>query len=63
MSLRQKYKLIPLRTHLMVPDALTKSLPGPALKLHLYVMLGNMPFYLLCWAPSLRLVVVMFITF
>ena len=38
-------KLIPLRTHLMVADALTKSLPGPVLKQHREVMLGHTPFF------------------
>jgi hypothetical protein len=37
--------LIPLRTHLMVADALTKSLPGPAITQHCEVMLGHAPFY------------------
>jgi hypothetical protein len=38
-------KLIPLRTHLMVADALTKSLPGPALSKHRDIMMGHMPFF------------------
>jgi hypothetical protein len=38
-------RLIPLRTHLMVTDALTKSLPGPVLAKHREVMMGNTPFY------------------
>ena len=38
-------KLIPLRTHLMVVDALTKSLPGPALSKHRDIMMGHMPFF------------------
>ena len=38
-------RLIQLRTHLMVADALTKSLPGPALTKHREVMLGHVPFY------------------
>jgi hypothetical protein len=38
-------RLIPLRTHLMVADALTKSLPGPALSQHREVMMGHAPFY------------------
>jgi hypothetical protein len=38
-------RLIPLRTHLMVADALTKSLPGPALSQHREVMLAHAPFY------------------
>jgi hypothetical protein len=40
-------KLVPLRTHLMVVDALTKSLPSPAhisnIK-HREIMLGHVPF-------------------
>jgi hypothetical protein len=36
--------LIPLRTHLMVADTLTKSLPDPALSQHREVMLGHAPF-------------------
>jgi hypothetical protein len=39
--------LIPLRTHLMVADALTKSLPGPVLTQHREVMLGHTPFFTL----------------
>jgi hypothetical protein len=38
-------KLIPLRTHLMVADALTKHLPGPVLTQHREVMLGHTPFF------------------
>jgi hypothetical protein len=38
-------RLIPLRTHLMVADALTKSLPGPALTQHREVILDHTPFY------------------
>jgi hypothetical protein len=38
-------RLIPLRTHLMVADALTKSLPGPVLTQHREFMLGHTPFY------------------
>ena len=34
-------KLIPLRTHLMAADALTKSLPGPALSKHRDIMMGH----------------------
>ena len=39
-------KLIPLRTSLMVADALTKSLPAPAHAKHrnLNVMIGRVPF-------------------
>ncbi len=36
-------KFIPLRTHLMVADALTKSLPGPVLKQYREVMFGHTP--------------------
>ena len=35
----------PFRTHLMVADAVTKSLPGPVLKLNRHVMLGHMLAY------------------
>jgi len=37
-------KLTPLRTHLMVADALTKSLPTPAHVKHRDVMIGRAPF-------------------
>jgi len=37
-------KLVPLRTHLMVADALTKSLPSPAHIKHREIMLGHVPF-------------------
>ncbi len=37
--------LIPLRTHLMVANTLTKSLPDPALSHHREVMMGHAPFY------------------
>ncbi len=37
-------KLVPLRTHLMVLDALTKSLPSPAHIKHRDIMLGHVPF-------------------
>ena len=37
-------KLEPLRTHLMVADALTKSLPAPAHIKHREIMLGHDPF-------------------
>ena len=37
-------KLVPLRTHLMVVDALTKSLPSPAHIKHREIMLGHVPF-------------------
>jgi hypothetical protein len=36
-------KLVPLRTHLMVADALTKSLPSPAHIKHREIMLGHVP--------------------
>ena len=39
-------KLIPLRTHKMVANALTKSLPAPAFIGHRRVMMGQMPFAL-----------------
>ena len=35
--------LVPLRTHFMVADALTKSLPAPAHHKHRDVMIGNTP--------------------
>jgi len=37
-------KLSPLRTHIMVADALTQSLPSPAFILHRKAMLGQTPF-------------------
>ena len=37
-------KLIPLRTHKMVADQLTKSLPAPAHAKHRDVMIGVFPF-------------------
>ncbi len=37
-------KLIPLRTHIIVADALTKSLPGPALSKHRDIMRGHVLF-------------------
>jgi len=39
-------KLIPLRTHKIVADALTKSLPSPAFIANCKVMLGQVPFSL-----------------
>ena len=42
--LRYMVKLVPLRTHLMVADALTKSLPSPAHIKHREIMLGHVPF-------------------
>ena len=41
---QQLLKLVPLRTHLMVADALTKSLPAPAHAKHRDVMIGRVPF-------------------
>ncbi len=38
-------KLIPLRTHFMVADTLTKSLPGPVLTKNREVLLGHTPFF------------------
>ena len=40
----QVLKLVPLRTNLMVADALTKSLPAPAHAKHRDVMIGRVPF-------------------
>jgi hypothetical protein len=37
-------KLVPLHNHLMVADALTKSLPPPAHIKHREIMLGHVPF-------------------
>ena len=37
-------ELIPLRTHLMMADALTKSLPTPAHAKHGAVVMGHAPF-------------------
>jgi hypothetical protein len=37
-------KLVPLRTNLMVADALTKSLPAPGLERHHSVMMGHSDF-------------------
>ena len=37
-------KLVPLRTHLMVADALTMSLSSPAHIKHREIMLGHVPF-------------------
>ena len=37
-------KLVPLRTHLMMADALTKGLPTPAHAKHRAVMMGHAPF-------------------
>jgi len=42
-------KLIPLRTHKMVADALTKSLPSPAFIGQGRVMMGQTPFALKFW--------------
>ena len=41
---QQILKLVPLRTNLMVADALTKSLPAPAHAKHRHVMIGRVPF-------------------
>eukprot|EP00001_Collodictyon_triciliatum_P054709 09753_4 len=38
-------RLIPLRTHLMVADTRSKSLPDPVLTQRREVMLGHTPFY------------------
>jgi len=45
-------KLVPLRTHKMVADALTKSLPSPAFVEHRQIMTGHASFAarLLCCA-------------
>jgi hypothetical protein len=40
---QQVLKLVPLRTNLMVADALTKSLPAPAHAKHRDVMIGRVP--------------------
>ena len=45
-------KLIPLRTSLMVADALTKSLPAPAHAKHRNVMIGRVPFSVRTLCPS-----------
>jgi hypothetical protein len=37
-------KLVPVRTHKMVADALTKSLPSPAFVGHRHIMTGHAPF-------------------
>ena len=37
-------KLVPLRTHKMVADALTKSLPSPAFVGHRQIMTGHASF-------------------
>ena len=44
MVAQQVLKLVPLRTNLMVADALTKSLPAPAHAKHRDVMTGRVPF-------------------
>ena len=38
------FKLVPLRTHKMVADALTKSLPSPAFVGHRQIMTGHASF-------------------
>ena len=45
-------KLVPLRTSLMVADALTKSLPAPAHAKHRNVMIGRVPFSVRTLRPS-----------
>jgi len=45
-------KLIPLRTSLMVADALTKSLPAPAHAKHRDAMIGRVPFSIRILRPS-----------
>jgi len=45
-------KLIPIRTHKMVADALPKSLPLPAFISHRKVMLGQVPFSLNFWGTQ-----------
>ncbi len=47
---QQILKLVPLRTNLMVADALTKSLPAPAHAKHRAVMIGRVP----CCVRTLR---------
>ena len=47
----QVLKLVPLRTNLMVADALTKSLPAPAHAKHRGVMIGRVPFCVRTFAP------------
>jgi len=37
-------KFVPLRTHKMVADALTKSLPSPAFVEHRQIITGHAPF-------------------
>jgi hypothetical protein len=45
-------KLVPLRTHLMIADALTKSLSSPAHIKHCEIMLGHVPFsFAVCTLP------------
>jgi len=41
---QQILKLVPLRTNLMVADALTESLPAAAHAKHRDVMIGRVPF-------------------
>ena len=48
LALARLIKLIPLGTHDMVADTLTKSLPAPALTRHREIMMGHQrfqPFY------------------
>ena len=49
---QQVIKLVPLRTNLMVADALTKSLPAPAHAKHQDVMIGRVPFCVRTLRPS-----------
>ncbi len=48
----QVLKLVPLRTNLMVADALTKSLPAPAHAKHRNVMIGRVPFCVRTLCPA-----------
>ena len=48
----QVLKLVPLRTNLMVADALTKSLPAPAHAKHRNVMIGRVPFCVRTLRPA-----------
>ena len=48
----QVLKLVPLRTNLMVADALTKSLPAPAHAKHRDVMIGRVPFCVRTLRPA-----------
>ena len=48
----QVLKLVPLRTNLMVADALTKSLSAPAHAKHRDVMIGRVPFCVRTLRPA-----------